>query len=110
MDPDAPLIQAREGVILRLHVQPGARRDQLVGIHDGRLKLAVTAPPDQGKANAAVIRLVADAFSVPASQLSVLRGLASRRKDVAILGHSLTQMQQMLARLLDREESSQEQP
>ncbi|MCA9062168.1 MAG: YggU family protein, partial [Planctomycetaceae bacterium] len=75
-----------KGWVIHLHVQPKARRDQIVGVHDGRLKVAVSAPPDKGKANDAVLALVADTLQVPGSQVSLLRGATNRRKDILVSG------------------------
>ncbi|MFO0975602.1 MAG: DUF167 domain-containing protein [Planctomycetaceae bacterium] len=74
------------GVILRVYVQPKARRAQIIGLHADRLKLAVTEPPDKGKANAAVIDLIAETFKVAPSRVSLVRGDTSRQKDIAIQG------------------------
>lgn len=79
------------GVILRVYVQPKARRAQIIGLHADRLKLAVTEPPDKGKANAAVVELVAEAFAVAPSRISLVRGETSRQKDVLIQGLTLAQ-------------------
>ena len=86
MNLNSVLVPSTEGVVIRLHVQPKARREQIVGLHDGRLKVSVTAAPDRGKANAAVIRLLADTFAVPRSEIQLLRGDTSRQKDFLIVG------------------------
>ncbi|MBL8816883.1 MAG: DUF167 domain-containing protein [Planctomyces sp.] len=75
-----------EGCLLRLFVQPKARRRQVVGLHLDRLKVAVTEPPDRGKANAAVIELIAELLNVPRSSVTLLRGDTSRAKDVVVAG------------------------
>jgi uncharacterized protein len=75
-----------EGCLLRLFVQPKARRRQVVGLHLDRLKIAVTEPPDRGKANAAVIELIAELLNVPRSSVTLRRGDTSRAKDVVVSG------------------------
>lgn len=70
------------GVVLDVHVQPGGSRDQVVGRHGDALKVKVSAPPEGGKANAAVCRLLADAFDVPSSSVAVVSGARGRRKRV----------------------------
>ena len=67
-------------------VQPRASRARFGPRHDGRIKLAVTAPPVDGEANAAVIELVAKSFGVPRSAVEVIAGAASRRKTVRVRG------------------------
>jgi uncharacterized protein (TIGR00251 family) len=55
-------------------------------MHDGRLKVAVTAPPVDGEANAAVVEVLAKALGVPRRQVEVIAGMSSRRKTVRIEG------------------------
>ena len=58
----------RNGRLRRaLQVSGGARRSEVVGVHGGALKVAVQAPPDKGKANRAVVELLAEALGVPLS-------------------------------------------
>lgn len=70
------------GTRLRLRVKPGARRSSIVGIHGGALKVAVTAPPERGRANLAVVALIAGALGLPASSIEMVSGEASRDKVV----------------------------
>lgn len=77
---------------LRLHVSPGASRSQLTGWRtepDGsqRLRIRVAAPPEKGKANMAVVRLLADTLGVAPRDIEVVRGATSRAKDVQIAGN-----------------------
>ncbi|MEZ4399569.1 MAG: DUF167 domain-containing protein [Kofleriaceae bacterium] len=74
------------GVTLEVLVQPRASRARLGPPHGDRLKLAVTAPPVDGEANAAVIELVAKALGVGRGAVEVIAGHASRRKTVAVRG------------------------
>ena len=84
------------GLRLRLKVQPKARRSGIMGVgpdRDGQgftlaLKVAVNAPPEDGKANAAVIALLAEAFDVAKAAVSVVAGATDRRKLVEIRGNS----------------------
>lgn len=73
-------------VVLDVHVQPGGSRDEVVGRHGDALKVKVSAPPEGGRANAAVCRLLADAFAVPKSSVAVIAGTTSRRKRVRLDG------------------------
>ena len=75
-----------DGVALELLVQPRASRAKLGPIHGDRVKIAVTAPPVDGEANAAVIELVARALGVERGAVAVIAGAASRRKTVAVRG------------------------
>jgi len=75
-----------EGVALDLLVQPRASRARLGPVHGERVKIAVTAPPVDGAANAAVVELVARALGVARGAVAVVAGASSRRKTVAVRG------------------------
>lgn len=68
--------------LIDLAVQPGARRDEVLGEHGDRLKIRISAPPVDGKANAAVVKAVAGWLSCPASAVSLAVGQTSRQKTV----------------------------
>lgn len=75
------------GTRLAVRVQPGARRDALVGrLETGEWKVAVTAPPEDGRANAAVVELLAALLGVKRRQVNVVRGQSARAKQVEIAG------------------------
>lgn len=71
---------------LKLRVQPGAKRNAIIGPHGDALKVSVQAPPDGGRANEAVIELLADHFGLKRNQVEILSGHASRDKVVALHG------------------------
>ena len=72
-------------VRIRVRVRPGARRESVVGFReDGALKLDVTAPPEGGRANQAVVALLAEALGVARSRIAVTRGISSRDKSVTV--------------------------
>lgn len=68
----------------RVKVQPKASRDQVVGYREGVLQLRVTAPPDKGRANAAVVSMLAQALGVAKSRVRIVRGQTSRNKVVTV--------------------------
>lgn len=78
----------REGerIILTLHIQPGAKRTEVAGIHDGALKIKIAAPPVEGQANARLLAFLKKAFDVPSSQVVLKQGTGGRRKVVEIQG------------------------
>jgi uncharacterized protein (TIGR00251 family) len=69
---------------ISLHVQPGARRTEVAGMHGEALKLRLAAPPVEGKANKALIDFIARLLGVPRAQVRLVRGEASRDKVVAV--------------------------
>ena len=79
-----------DALILTLHVQPGAKRTAVDGTHgEGthqRLKVRLAAPPVDGKANAELLRFLADAFGVPTRNVGLVRGETSRQKVVRVDG------------------------
>ena len=74
------LTEVAGGTRLRLRVRPGARKNAVVGAHGGALKISVTAPPERGKANDAVLDLLAKALSLPRGSIEILAGHASPDK------------------------------
>ena len=67
-------------------MQPGAKRSEFAGRHGERIKLRLAAPPVEGKANAALIEFLADYFGVPRRNVSIVSGVKSRAKRVAVEG------------------------
>jgi uncharacterized protein (TIGR00251 family) len=74
-----------DGLEVRVLVQPGASRSRVVGVHGDALKLAVAAPPERGRANEAVVAVLAQRCSVRPADVRVVAGFASRRKRVRIV-------------------------
>jgi hypothetical protein len=70
---------------LKIIVQPKASKTRIVGLHDGMVKLAVAAPPVDGKANGEVIAFLADFFGLKKNEVKIVSGEHSRRK-VCLLG------------------------
>lgn len=73
-----------ENLVLHLYVQPKSSRDQLVGLHGDEIKVAITAPPVDGKANAHLIKYLAKLFKVAKNQVKINRGEQGRHKQLTI--------------------------
>lgn len=74
-----------EGVfVLSLHVQPGAKRTAVVGPYGEKLKIALAAPPVDGKANQALLQFLAKALGVPKTSVTLVSGETNREKRVAV--------------------------
>ncbi|HOB96647.1 MAG TPA: DUF167 domain-containing protein [Aquabacterium sp.] len=83
--PGWPCLRAADdGCVLDLSVQPNAKKTQPDGLHDGALRVRLAAPPVDGKANAALLAWLAAELRCPKRDLSLLRGEASRRKQVQV--------------------------
>ena len=80
------LRSSKQGVVLGVQVSPGASRSRILGEHDGRLKVAVSAAPQRGKANQAVLKLLAKTLKVKKAQLSIVGGETSHHKTVQVQG------------------------
>jgi uncharacterized protein (TIGR00251 family) len=83
---------------IALRVAPGAAAAGVVGRHGDAWKVRVTPPAEGGRANEAVVRLLADTFSVPSRDVAVVAGHTSRDKIVAVAGVDLDQADALLAR------------
>ncbi|EOC0059017.1 DUF167 family protein YggU [Cronobacter turicensis] len=74
-----------DGLVLRLYIQPKASRDSIIGLHGDELKVAITAPPVDGQANAHLVKYLAKQFRVPKSQVVIEKGELGRHKQVKII-------------------------
>ena len=99
---DLPCLQvaADGGLLLRLHVQPRAAHNQVAGLQGEALKLRLTSPPVDGKANKAVIATLARLLELPKSSLTLRSGLQSRSKTVRIENADEAQLRARLQTLL----------
>ncbi len=89
--------QTAQTARLRVRVAPGARRTRVVGRHGDGWKLAVAAPPERGRANDAVVELLASALHVPRRDVSVVSGHAAREKIVELAGLAPDEIDRRLA-------------
>ncbi|MEX5383745.1 DUF167 family protein YggU [Cronobacter muytjensii] len=74
-----------DGLVLRLYIQPKASRDSIIGLHGDELKVAITAPPVDGQANAHLVKYLAKQFRVTKSQVVIEKGELGRHKQVKII-------------------------
>lgn len=85
------------GILVRIHVQPRAAKNAFAGIHDGAVKLRITAPPVDGKANALIVEILAKMFDVSKSAVTLASGQQSRRKRFRVAGISYDAALKILA-------------
>jgi len=93
------------GVQFPVRAQPKASRNAVVGLHAGRLKVAVTAAPTGGKANEAVEKVIAKALGVRPSAVAVVVGHASRDKVVRVGGLAADEARRRLESILKEREN-----
>ena len=78
-----------DALTLTLHVQPGAKRSEIAGLHGEALKIRLAAPPIEGRANEALLKYIAGLFDVPLRQVELRQGGQSRHKVVAVTGSAI---------------------
>lgn len=86
-----------EGATLAVRAQPGAKRNGVLGERAGALKIAVTAPPEDGRANAALVEVLRDWLGVKRSQVELVGGHTNRNKSFLIRGVTPEELQVMVA-------------
>lgn len=77
-------------VRIAVQVQPGAKKTEVVGVHDDALKLKLQAPPIEGRANEALVKFLSSELSVPKSAVAITHGHTSKRKLVEVASKGLT--------------------
>ena len=90
------LIREHDGAVsFDIQVQPRASRAKIGPVHDGRLKIAVTAPPVDGEANAAVVEVLAKALGIARGAIEIVAGATGKRKTVRVRGVTRTAIEEL---------------
>jgi uncharacterized protein (TIGR00251 family) len=97
------------GIVVHVLAHPGSKRDAILGERAGLLRVAVTAPPEKGKANAAVQTVLAEAIACSRNQITLLSGETTRRKKFLIEGIPADELNRRLAILVVNPKSSRQQ-
>ena len=95
-----PVKEIAGGATFAVKVHPRARKNAITGVVGDALKLALTAPPVDGKANQAVIEFFADLFAIPRSSVTIASGETNRNKVIRISGLSRAALEKRLAEVL----------
>lgn len=85
-----------DGCTLSIRLHPGARKNGVAGIHAGAVKISLTAPPLDGRANESLIEFLAELLRIPRARISLLTGTTSRMKRLRITGKSAAEVQAAL--------------
>ncbi len=85
-----------------VHVAPGASRTRIVGEYSGALKIAVSAAPERGKANKALLAVLAKALGTKKAFVTLVSGQTSRTKRVAVEGQTSAQLERKLAEICEK--------
>ena len=94
------LRETAEGVLLPVRAQPGARKSGVQGEHGTALKIAVQAPPEDGRANSALVEVLREVFGLKRSQVELVSGATARDKVFLLRGLKLADVTARLAVLL----------
>jgi len=78
-----------DGVIFRVKVQAGAARNEIVGVQGDALKVKISAPPVKGKANRALVDLLAEQLGVNRSEVEIIGGHTSKIKKIKVIGEAI---------------------
>ncbi|SFI33952.1 DUF167 domain-containing protein [Planctomicrobium piriforme] len=89
-----------DGIVMAIQAQPGARRNAIAGVHDGRLKVAVTQVAEKGKANQQILKLLTEELGISKSSVSVVSGDTSSKKSILVTGLPLPELELRLQQLL----------
>lgn len=90
-----------DGCTVNVRVHPGAKRDAVTGTHADAIKIALAAPPIDGRANDALIAFIAELLRLPRARISLLSGASSRSKVLHIRGKSAAEVQAALSPAVD---------
>jgi len=74
----------KDTLFLEIYIQPCASRNAIIGQYNGRLKISITAPPNENKANQELIKFMAKYLGVPKNQINLIKGIHSRNKLIAV--------------------------
>ena len=97
-----PINHTAAGVTFSIKVHPRAKKDAIVGVIGAALKVALTAPPVEGKANEACIRFFAKLLQVPRSSVTIAAGASSRSKVIRVAGMSADAVRERLGNIGDQ--------
>lgn len=94
--PETPLVERDGCVLVDVHVVPRASRSAIGGLHGGRVRVTLAAPPVDGAANAELVALFARELGCPRRDVAIVRGESGRKKTVALRGVSAAQVAALL--------------
>jgi len=90
------IAKTNTGATFRVRVQPGVNKNEIVGIQEDALRIRISAPPVQGKANKVLIQFLAKQLGVKRSQVEILSGHTSRIKTIHVVGQGTEKLQQLI--------------
>ena len=88
------------GVILPVRAHAGARRNDILGVRDGMLRVAVTAAPEKGKANRAIVALLSEKLAASKSSIELIAGETSARKRFLMVGGDVEELREKISQIV----------
>jgi len=99
------LQQTKHGVEIKVHIQPRASKNEIIGTYGGRLKITLTSPPVEDAANKKLAEFLADLLGIKKSAVALVSGTKSRRKTLRIDGVSVEEVKRALEKVLSDKKS-----
>ncbi len=79
--------KTKDGIIFKVRVQPKSSKNEVCGLYQDALKMKLTAPPVEGKANRALLNFIADCLGIKKSQVEIVAGHTGRLKTIKVIGN-----------------------
>ena len=79
--------KTKDGIFFKVRVQPKSSKNEVCGLYEDALKIKLTAPPIEGKANKALLNFIADCLGIKKSQLEIISGHTGRLKTIKVIGN-----------------------
>jgi uncharacterized protein (TIGR00251 family) len=98
------IVEHADGALLSVLASPGAKREGIVGVQAGALKVAVRQPPEDGKANKAIAELLAKSLGLHRRNVELVSGPTHRQKQFLVRGVSVDELREMLAQYISTKE------
>jgi uncharacterized protein len=95
-NPGLKVRETHSGLEVQLHVLPRAKRSEIAGLHNGALKVRITAPPVDDAANRAIVEFISRLLDLPKSNVHILAGLKSREKTLQLKGITLNRFLEVI--------------
>ena len=84
--PEIKIVDIGGGIEFEVIAKPKSRKEGIAGVHDGALRIAITAAPEKGRANDAIVKVLSELLNVPTKAITIVSGQTSRRKRIRIDG------------------------
>lgn len=94
------LTETSGGILLAVKARPGSKKNGVVGMHDGALRVAVNAAPEKGKANDAICKVLAETLQIKRQDLELVRGSTSSEKTFRVTGLTIQSLRERLEKIL----------